>query len=189
MQRVQKRLAILNKRTKGGCSCMCLLLSVIGIVILAVVIWALIKYLWVMLENGHQCSRYFCLVLHLRLFVCAAFRGELGRLACVHLWLQWSCCIFCLSLQTALYKIKEGFCHLMKDLWLLWHLCAQDALYLTICCLPSTSVCIVSNYFRKSKIFANFRCPYIEASMRIDELTLAWSGGNHFMTTAVEQKK
>ncbi|KAJ8615990.1 hypothetical protein MRB53_035362 [Persea americana] len=46
LQRVQKRLAILNKRTKGGCSCMCLLLSVI------------------------------------------AFHGELGRLACVHLWLQ-----------------------------------------------------------------------------------------------------
>ncbi|KAH6764406.1 syntaxin of plants 51 [Perilla frutescens var. frutescens] len=32
LQRVQKRLAILNKRTKGGCSCMCLLLSVLGIV-------------------------------------------------------------------------------------------------------------------------------------------------------------
>ncbi|XP_010246481.1 PREDICTED: syntaxin-52-like [Nelumbo nucifera] len=45
LQRVQKRLAILNKRTKGGCSCMCLLFSVIGIVILAVVVWALIKYL------------------------------------------------------------------------------------------------------------------------------------------------
>eukprot|EP00268_Persea_americana_P037581 TRINITY_DN3723_c0_g1_i1.p1 TRINITY_DN3723_c0_g1~~TRINITY_DN3723_c0_g1_i1.p1 ORF type:complete len:234 (+),score=47.16 TRINITY_DN3723_c0_g1_i1:170-871(+) len=45
LQRVQKRLAILNKRTKGGCSCMCLLLAVIGIVILAVIIWALIKYL------------------------------------------------------------------------------------------------------------------------------------------------
>ncbi|WVZ56098.1 hypothetical protein U9M48_006677 [Paspalum notatum var. saurae] len=36
LQRVQKRLAILNKRTKGGCSCMCLLLSVVAIVILAV---------------------------------------------------------------------------------------------------------------------------------------------------------
>ncbi|XP_058101844.1 syntaxin-52-like isoform X1 [Magnolia sinica] len=45
LQRVQKRLAILNKRTKGGCSCMCLLLAVIGIVVLAAVIWALIKYL------------------------------------------------------------------------------------------------------------------------------------------------
>ncbi|RWR81480.1 syntaxin-51-like protein [Cinnamomum micranthum f. kanehirae] len=45
LQRVQKRLAILNKRTKGGCSCMCLLLAVIGIVILAVIVWALIKYL------------------------------------------------------------------------------------------------------------------------------------------------
>ncbi|XP_010245902.1 PREDICTED: syntaxin-51-like [Nelumbo nucifera] len=45
LQRMQKRLAILNKRTKGGCSCMCMLLAVIGIVILAVVIWALIKYL------------------------------------------------------------------------------------------------------------------------------------------------
>eukprot|EP00262_Sarcandra_glabra_P011550 TRINITY_DN279_c0_g1_i5.p1 TRINITY_DN279_c0_g1~~TRINITY_DN279_c0_g1_i5.p1 ORF type:complete len:234 (+),score=41.12 TRINITY_DN279_c0_g1_i5:226-927(+) len=45
LQRVQKRLAILNRRTKGGCSCMCLLLAVIGIVILAAVIWALIKYL------------------------------------------------------------------------------------------------------------------------------------------------
>ncbi|KAK9126537.1 hypothetical protein Scep_015383 [Stephania cephalantha] len=45
LQRVQKRLAILNKRTKGGCSCMCLLLTVIGIVILAVLAWLLIKYL------------------------------------------------------------------------------------------------------------------------------------------------
>ncbi|KAF6147491.1 hypothetical protein GIB67_021317 [Kingdonia uniflora] len=45
LQRIQKRLAILNKRTKGGCSCMALLLSVIGIVILAVVAWLLIKYL------------------------------------------------------------------------------------------------------------------------------------------------
>ncbi|XP_006836710.2 syntaxin-52 [Amborella trichopoda] len=45
LQRVQKRLAILNKKTKGGCSCMCLMLSVIAIVVLAVVIWALIKYL------------------------------------------------------------------------------------------------------------------------------------------------
>ncbi|XP_066351753.1 syntaxin-52-like [Miscanthus floridulus] len=45
LQRVQKRLAILNKRTKGGCSCMCLLLSVVAIVILAVVVWLLVKYL------------------------------------------------------------------------------------------------------------------------------------------------
>ncbi|XP_068659673.1 syntaxin-52-like [Aristolochia californica] len=45
LQRVQKKLAFLNKRTKGGCSCMCLLLAVVGIVILIVVIWALIKYL------------------------------------------------------------------------------------------------------------------------------------------------
>ncbi|KAL4202995.1 hypothetical protein AMTRI_Chr02g266280 [Amborella trichopoda] len=45
LQRVQKRLAILNKKTKGGCSCMCLMLSVIAIVVLAVVVWALIKYL------------------------------------------------------------------------------------------------------------------------------------------------
>ncbi|XP_068646114.1 syntaxin-52-like [Aristolochia californica] len=45
LQRVQKKLAFLNKRTKGGCSCMCLLLAVVGIVILIVVIWALIKFL------------------------------------------------------------------------------------------------------------------------------------------------
>ncbi|XP_042428216.1 syntaxin-52-like [Zingiber officinale] len=45
LQRVQKRLAILNKRTKGGCSCMCLLLSIVAIVALTVVIWTLIKYL------------------------------------------------------------------------------------------------------------------------------------------------
>uniref|UniRef100_A0A5B6Z5W3 Putative syntaxin-51-like n=1 Tax=Davidia involucrata TaxID=16924 RepID=A0A5B6Z5W3_DAVIN len=45
LQRVQRNLAILNKSTKGGCSCMCLLLSVIGIVVLVVVIWLLIKYL------------------------------------------------------------------------------------------------------------------------------------------------
>ncbi|KAK6946999.1 Target SNARE coiled-coil homology domain [Dillenia turbinata] len=36
LQRVQRNLAILNKRTKGGCSCMCLLLAVIGIVVLAI---------------------------------------------------------------------------------------------------------------------------------------------------------
>ncbi|KAK6934514.1 Target SNARE coiled-coil homology domain [Dillenia turbinata] len=45
LQRVQRNLAILNKRTKGGCSCMCLLLAVIGIVVLVVVIYMLIKYL------------------------------------------------------------------------------------------------------------------------------------------------
>ncbi|KAL2495865.1 syntaxin [Forsythia ovata] len=45
LQRVQKRLAILNKRTKGGCSCLCLLLSVIGMVVLVAVIYMLIKYL------------------------------------------------------------------------------------------------------------------------------------------------
>ncbi|KAF5461148.1 hypothetical protein F2P56_020967 [Juglans regia] len=45
LRRVQKHLAILNKRTKGGCSCMGLLLSVIGIVVLVAVIWLLIKYL------------------------------------------------------------------------------------------------------------------------------------------------
>ncbi|KAI3456867.1 hypothetical protein Pfo_013530 [Paulownia fortunei] len=45
LQRVQRRLAILNKRTKGGCSCMCLLLSVIGIIVLVAVIYMLIKYL------------------------------------------------------------------------------------------------------------------------------------------------
>ncbi|KAK2987055.1 hypothetical protein RJ640_004781 [Escallonia rubra] len=45
LQRVQKNLAILNKRTKGGCSCMCLLFSVLGIAVLVVAIWLLIKYL------------------------------------------------------------------------------------------------------------------------------------------------
>ncbi|PSS06100.1 Syntaxin-51 like [Actinidia chinensis var. chinensis] len=45
LQRVQRNLAILNKRTKGGCSCLCLLLSVIGIVVLVVVIYLLVKYL------------------------------------------------------------------------------------------------------------------------------------------------
>ncbi|KAF7054156.1 hypothetical protein CFC21_061893 [Triticum aestivum] len=45
IQRVQKRLAILNKRAKGGCSCMCLMLSVAAIVLLAVIVWLLIKYL------------------------------------------------------------------------------------------------------------------------------------------------
>nr|GLL17661.1 syntaxin-52-like [Ipomoea trifida] len=45
LQRVQKRLAILNKRTKGGCSCMCMLMSVIGIVVLIAVIYMLFKFL------------------------------------------------------------------------------------------------------------------------------------------------
>ncbi|KAG9137301.1 hypothetical protein Leryth_014925 [Lithospermum erythrorhizon] len=45
LQRVQKRLAILNKRTKGGCSCMCLMLSVLGVVFLVAVIYLLVKYL------------------------------------------------------------------------------------------------------------------------------------------------
>ncbi|WOL20335.1 syntaxin-51-like [Canna indica] len=45
LHRMQKRLVILNKRTKGGCSCMRLLLLVVSIVILAVIVWALIKYL------------------------------------------------------------------------------------------------------------------------------------------------
>ncbi|GMH18648.1 hypothetical protein Nepgr_020489 [Nepenthes gracilis] len=43
LQRVQRSLAILTKRTKGGCGCLCLL--VIVIVLLAAVIWALIKWL------------------------------------------------------------------------------------------------------------------------------------------------
>ncbi|KAJ8766517.1 hypothetical protein K2173_023764 [Erythroxylum novogranatense] len=45
LRRVQKNLAVLNKRTKGGCSCMRMLLAVIGIVILAVIIYLLVKYL------------------------------------------------------------------------------------------------------------------------------------------------
>lgn len=45
LRRVQKNLAILNKRVKGGCSCMSMLLSVIGIVVLAAVIYLLVKYL------------------------------------------------------------------------------------------------------------------------------------------------
>ncbi|KAL8195583.1 hypothetical protein R6Q57_025986 [Mikania cordata] len=45
LKRVQKNLAILNKRTKAGCSCLCMLLSVIGIVVLAVALWLIIKYL------------------------------------------------------------------------------------------------------------------------------------------------
>ncbi|KAK4767802.1 hypothetical protein SAY87_002943 [Trapa incisa] len=45
LRRVQKNLAILNKRTKGGCTCMNMIFAVIGIVILVVVIYLLIKYL------------------------------------------------------------------------------------------------------------------------------------------------
>ncbi|GAA0146807.1 SNARE protein [Lithospermum erythrorhizon] len=45
LQRVQKRLAILNKSTKGGCSCMNLMLSVLGIMFLITVIYLLVKYL------------------------------------------------------------------------------------------------------------------------------------------------
>ncbi|EPS71742.1 hypothetical protein M569_03017, partial [Genlisea aurea] len=45
LKRVQKRLAILNKRTKAGCSCFCMMLSVIGIVALIGVIYLLVKYL------------------------------------------------------------------------------------------------------------------------------------------------
>ncbi|CAL0307373.1 unnamed protein product [Lupinus luteus] len=45
LRRVQKNLAVLNKRTKGGCSCLSMLLSVVGIVVLVVVVWLLVKYL------------------------------------------------------------------------------------------------------------------------------------------------
>ncbi|XP_076931089.1 syntaxin-52-like [Bidens hawaiensis] len=45
LKRVQKNLAILNKRAKGGCSCFCMLLSVIGIVVLVVALWLIIKCL------------------------------------------------------------------------------------------------------------------------------------------------
>ncbi|XP_031286530.1 syntaxin-51-like [Pistacia vera] len=38
LRRVQKNLAILNKKTKGGCSCIGMLLAVVGIVILVFVI-------------------------------------------------------------------------------------------------------------------------------------------------------
>ncbi|XP_020424308.1 syntaxin-51 isoform X2 [Prunus persica] len=43
LQRVQKKFAVLNKRTKGGCSS--LILLVLAVVILIIVTWALIKYL------------------------------------------------------------------------------------------------------------------------------------------------
>ncbi|CAI0379302.1 unnamed protein product [Linum tenue] len=45
LRRVQKQLGVLNKRTKGGCTCLCMLMAVIGIVALVVVIYMLIKYL------------------------------------------------------------------------------------------------------------------------------------------------
>ncbi|GER54930.1 syntaxin of plants 52 [Striga asiatica] len=45
LQQVQRRLVRLNKRTKGGCSCLNLLLSVVGIVVLIAVIYLLVKYL------------------------------------------------------------------------------------------------------------------------------------------------
>ncbi|KAJ0750876.1 hypothetical protein HanLR1_Chr05g0186931 [Helianthus annuus] len=42
---LQKNLAILNKRAKGGCSCLCMLISVVGIVVLVVAIYMILKYL------------------------------------------------------------------------------------------------------------------------------------------------
>ncbi|XP_023535353.1 syntaxin-51-like [Cucurbita pepo subsp. pepo] len=45
LRRVQKRLAIMNKRTKGGCTCMSMISSIVGIVVLITLIWLLIKYL------------------------------------------------------------------------------------------------------------------------------------------------
>ncbi|TYH74973.1 hypothetical protein ES332_D05G440900v1 [Gossypium tomentosum] len=46
LQRVQKNLGIMNKPINGGWSCMCMLLAVnIGIVVLLVLIYLLIKYL------------------------------------------------------------------------------------------------------------------------------------------------
>ncbi|XP_049350045.1 syntaxin-52-like isoform X1 [Solanum verrucosum] len=45
LQRVGRKVGILNKRTKCGCSCLCMLLSVIGIVLLVALIYMLIKYL------------------------------------------------------------------------------------------------------------------------------------------------
>ncbi|KAH0898227.1 hypothetical protein HID58_047795, partial [Brassica napus] len=43
LRRVQKSLVVMNKNMKGGCSCMSMLLSVLGIVGLALVIWLLVK--------------------------------------------------------------------------------------------------------------------------------------------------
>ncbi|ESQ35191.1 hypothetical protein EUTSA_v10008662mg [Eutrema salsugineum] len=45
LRRVQKNLAVMNKNMRSGCSCMSMLLSVFGIVGLAVVIYLLVKYL------------------------------------------------------------------------------------------------------------------------------------------------
>ncbi|TYH74982.1 hypothetical protein ES332_D05G441700v1 [Gossypium tomentosum] len=45
LQRVQKNMGILNKHINGGWSCMCMPLAVIGIVVLLVLIYLLIKYL------------------------------------------------------------------------------------------------------------------------------------------------
>ncbi|KAG5392371.1 hypothetical protein IGI04_022334 [Brassica rapa subsp. trilocularis] len=45
LRRVQKNLAVMNKNMRSGCSCMSMLLSMLGIVGLAVVIWLLVKYL------------------------------------------------------------------------------------------------------------------------------------------------
>ncbi|KAE8733996.1 Syntaxin-52 [Hibiscus syriacus] len=45
LQRVQKKMGILNRRLNGRCWCMCMPFAVIGIVILVVVIYLLIKYL------------------------------------------------------------------------------------------------------------------------------------------------
>ncbi|KAJ0578781.1 putative target SNARE coiled-coil domain-containing protein [Helianthus annuus] len=45
LKRVQKNLAILNKRARGGCSCLCMLISVVGIVVLVVAIYMILKYL------------------------------------------------------------------------------------------------------------------------------------------------
>ncbi|KAI4366176.1 hypothetical protein MLD38_022090 [Melastoma candidum] len=45
MRRVQKNLAILNKRMKGSCTCMSILLSAMAIVILVVIAYLLIKFL------------------------------------------------------------------------------------------------------------------------------------------------
>ncbi|KAJ4779062.1 syntaxin of plants 52 [Rhynchospora pubera] len=42
LQRVQKRLATLNKRNKAGCSCMSLLMSVVVVAVLALITWMLI---------------------------------------------------------------------------------------------------------------------------------------------------
>ncbi|KAI3688498.1 hypothetical protein L2E82_46118 [Cichorium intybus] len=45
LKRVQRHLAILKKRAKGGCSCLGMLLSVIMIVVLVVAIYMVLKYL------------------------------------------------------------------------------------------------------------------------------------------------